>query len=829
MLLERRDLLGSGIIPVSGGAGQRNPRIERGSAFLAVVTRQLVWGQRVASRELEGWRRRAQLIPDPALRKDAIESVEHKSDHAHGAALFSVLARRRDVRLLRLLVAYQTLWDYLDNVSERYPSQGEPDELHRALVAALDPNALHVDCRESRTFRDAGYVRALVTSCQDSCSRLPSYPLVRPLLLDGAARCAVQALNHDPVHHRREAALKRLAGQTLEEGSLEWFELTAAASAYLPHPLLALACDSELRGSTVLRTDAAYYPWVSLAIAMLDSYVDQGEDRSEGKHSYIAYYGSEATAVTRVCEVIRRAISEVRGLPGGDRHVVLVAAMVAMYLSKTDTRNQQATASVRQLLNAGGPVSRMLVSQLRAWRLLRRVPRATGTDMRQRLPPGLPLPAPLQTLLFWKSPFTYLESCQRRYGRRFTLRATGHPPLVFLSDPAEIKAVFAARADVLHPGAGSEVIRPLVGAGSFMIREENEHLITRRAILPSLHAKVVHEHTRLVAEIAAREVSAWPRDVSVALHPRLRAMTLQIILHTALGPSATRDPARTLALRDQLLAMFEVTATPALAEPLSRAGPGRAAWQRFLRERAAVDEVIHTLIDERRGDATDTSDVLARLLAVRRDGTPMTSDWVRDNLISIILAGHETTAAELAWAFQLLAHNPHKLNRLVSEIDHGTSDVYLMATVQEVLRHRPVFLFAIPRTVAQPIEIGGWTYPLHTQLLGCIYLIQHDPAIYPQPHQFQPERFLSTPTSSHYWLPWGGGRKRCPGLHLATLEMKTILGTVLEHTTVRPADRRVERPRWRSVIVTPERGSRVVLTGRKRDRRARPPAAAQNN
>ena len=184
-------------------------------------------------------------------------------------------------------------------------------------------------------------------------------------------------------------------------------------------------------------------------------------------------------------------------------------------------------------------------------------------------------------------------------------------------------------------------------------------------------------------------------------------------------------------------------------------------------------------------DMLDRGNMLDMLLAARNaDGSRMTPRQVRDNLMSIVLAGHETTASELAWAFQLLAHNPRVLNKLIEEIDADGGEEYLTATVQEVLRHRPVFLFAIPRAVKQPIEIGGWTYRPPTQLLGCIYLVHHDPELYPEPHEFRPERFLESSPSTYTWLPWGGGRKRCPGLHLAMLEMKTVLRTVLETMTV---------------------------------------------
>jgi cytochrome P450 len=431
-----------------------------------------------------------------------------------------------------------------------------------------------------------------------------------------------------------------------------------------------------------------------------------------------------------------------------------------------------------------------------------------------QLPPSLPLPAPLQTLLFWRWPFSYLEQCQTLYGRRFTLHATSHPPLVFLSDPADIKAMLRAPAEALHPGTGADPIRPLVGDSSFMLSEEDEHLSTRKVILPAFHAKAVRQHTDTVAEMTRREVETWPREVRFALHPRLRTLTLGIILHTVFGRLATAEPDRMLALRDRLLAMLAVTASPTLSAPLLRHGPGRPTWERFLRARAAVDELIYPLIEQRR-DPPDTDDVLARLLLARdNEGRAMSHERVRDNLMSIILAGHETTAAELAWTFQLVAHNPAVLEQLVAEINRGSSDDYLTATVQETLRHRPVFLFAIPRMVARPIEIGGWAYPPQAHLLGCIYLMHHDPAIYPQPQEFRPERFLATAPSVSSWLPWGGGRKRCPGLHLATLEIKTVLRTVLTTRTVRPAGTHMERPRWRSVIVTPEHGSRVILSQR---------------
>jgi hypothetical protein len=266
-----------------------------------------------------------------------------------------------------------------------------------------------------------------------------------------------------------------------------------------------------------------------------------------------------------------------------------------------------------------------------------------------------------------------------------------------------------------------------------------------------------------------------------------------------------------LALRERVLEMLRVTASPVLIEPHLRHGPGRRIWQSFLRSRAQVDDLLGELIDES-VEQKLSGGLLDELAALPNpDGSPPTRGQVRDNAMSLILAGHETTAAQLAWAFQLLAHNPHARERLHREIDDGQSETYITATIQEVLRHRCVFLFAIPRAVAKPIAIGGRVYRPPAHLLACTYLLHHDPKTYPEPHVFRPERFLLAPPDPRTWMPWGGGRKRCPGLHLAMLEMKTVLSAVLATRTVHPASQRIERPRWRSVIVTPHAGSRVIL------------------
>lgn len=429
------------------------------------------------------------------------------------------------------------------------------------------------------------------------------------------------------------------------------------------------------------------------------------------------------------------------------------------------------------------------------------------------LPPSPPLPGALQTWLLWRWPFSFLSALRRRYGSRFTIHALARPPLVFLSGLSDAKEVFAASPELLRPGEGGATIMPIVGERSFMLADGETHWWGRTLLSSAFSQRAVDAHAETVRELAEREVASWPRGVTFALHDRLRALTLRVILHTLFGDDVEQLPE----LHGRLLSMLAMTAGVGLTLPASHSLPGgRASWQRFIADRAAVDSMFLQLVEARRARPGEQSDVLATLIAAREaEGRPLSTEYVRDSLMSLILAGHETTAAELCWAFQLLVHNPRVQERLVAELAAGDR-AYLAATVLEVLRHRPVFLFAIPRAVAAPVAIGNWTYEPPAQLLVCIYLLHHDPAAFPSPDEFRPERFLDERPGA-LWLPWGGGRKRCPGRRLALLELETVLAVALSVLSVHPAAAAPERPRWRSVIVTPHAGSRVIL----RDRRGR--------
>jgi cytochrome P450 len=433
--------------------------------------------------------------------------------------------------------------------------------------------------------------------------------------------------------------------------------------------------------------------------------------------------------------------------------------------------------------------------------------------LKRELPPTAPVPALLQTLACRRIPLGYFESCRARYGERFTVYPVDMPPVVFLSNPQDVHAVLTAPPTVLHPGAGVTVLTPLIGDSSFMLAEEDEHLSARRTIMPAFHRTAVQEHADLVFEIVQREVDSWPLDTAFPIHPRLRSLSLSVIIRTVFG----EETPELQTLHGRLLDMLSVTTSFVLQEPRLRHLPGwRTTWKQFVQRRREVDESLFALIGRRRrGDARRGALLDMLLEAHNPDGSPMSDRQVRDQLISVILAGHETTASELAWAFQLLAHNPTMQDRLIENLDSDSDEEYLTATIQEVLRHRPVFLFAIPRVVVKPIEIGGWTYRPPAQLLGCIYLMHHDPAIYRNPDEFRPERFLGAPPQTRTWLPWGGGRKRCPGHHLAILEMRTVLRATLATRAIMPAGTHVEHAGWRSVIVTPHAGSQIILRKRR--------------
>jgi cytochrome P450 len=438
-------------------------------------------------------------------------------------------------------------------------------------------------------------------------------------------------------------------------------------------------------------------------------------------------------------------------------------------------------------------------------------------SQRAQLPPGPALPTAVQMIATWTRPAASLERL-RRYGKRITVRLPFQPPFVMLWDAGDIKEVFTAPPDVLHPGEGARILEPLIGRNSVILLDEDDHLEQRRLLLPAFHGERMQRLTGLMTELAEREVASWPTDEAVALHPRLQRVTLEIILRVVFGleegPTLTR-------LRDLLTEVLRFTESPlSVLPPLQRVLGWVPRLRRFNRQLRETDEIIFALIAERRaeiagGGGEDRDDILSMLLAARhQDGSPMSEQELRDELMTALVAGHETTASQLAWAMERLAREPAVRARLTDEIDAGESDEYLSATITEILRLRPVLPNAEPRLTKREVEIGGHRYPPGVVLMASAYLIHHDPDIYPEPRAFRPERFEGVAPGTYTWIPFGGGRRRCLGASFAVQEMKVVLRAALRRFEISAAADRPERTRRRSITFSPAGGTMVMLRPR---------------
>src|SRR5829696_2482343 len=343
-------------------------------ALLIATVRELGWGLRAVAREVRVWRARATAIPDPWLRHDALQALDNKRGHADGAAMFWTLPRNRDVRLLRTLVQYELLQDFLDTATEHGAAIGpeHAERLFLALADALDPGRPIADYYSHLPLRDdGGYLTSLVEACRTGCRALPGYDVVQPLLAREATRAGVLVINHRGDAARRDAELRRWAAQHLPgEDDLPWFERTAAASGWITtHALLAAAASKTVTAEEIAATHAAYFPWIALALTMLDSYADQIEDRANGSHSYVDHYDTPADAVRRLRESIMHAANAVLALPNGERHAVLLGCMIALYLSKDSARSPELREMTASIAAAGGTLPTILMPILRVWRV----------------------------------------------------------------------------------------------------------------------------------------------------------------------------------------------------------------------------------------------------------------------------------------------------------------------------------------------------------------------------------------------------------------------------------------------------------------------------
>ena len=422
------------------------------------------------------------------------------------------------------------------------------------------------------------------------------------------------------------------------------------------------------------------------------------------------------------------------------------------------------------------------------------------------------MPVPLQGIAWWNRPTAFMERARAKYGKRFTIRLPGQPPFVMISEPEQLKEVFRAPPDVLHPGEGANILQPILGDHSVILLDEDPHLEQRKLMLPAFHGDKMANLTGLMEELAEQEVARWPTGRPFELHPRFQALTLEVILRAVFGLDVGARLDRLRALVPEILEFGMSFAS--VDRKFWREFGGFGPWARFVRARDKADVLVYEQIDERRASGEERDDVLSMLLEARHeDGSEMSRQEIRDELMTALVAGHETTASQLGFAFVHLAREPRVLGRLHEEIDGGDGDDYLTATIQEVLRRRPVLPQAEPRLVKKPIQIGDWRYEPGVVLGPSAWLVHHDPDIYPDPFAFRPERFLEEPPGTYTWIPFGGGRRRCLGASFAMLEMKVTLRAALRRYTIEPGSR-LERTRRRAITISPRRGARMVLLER---------------
>jgi cytochrome P450 len=376
-----------------------------------------------------------------------------------------------------------------------------------------------------------------------------------------------------------------------------------------------------------------------------------------------------------------------------------------------------------------------------------------------------------------------------------------------------MKRLFQAdRVNTIAPGRNI-ILEPLLGKRSLLLQEGSEHLRRRKLMLPPFHGERMRGYEELIRETTERAIAGWPRGTEFALHPSMQAITLEVILRAVFG---VEDADRREDLSASLVEILAASASPMAVGYAVSATRGLPPFRRIGEMKERADELLYAEIAEhrRRPDLAERDDILSMLLTARfDDGSAMDDRELRDQLVTLLLAGHETTATGLAWAFDLLLHHPEALERLQAEVAAGEHS-YLDAVIDEALRVRPVVPFT-GRLLKQDMELGGYELPSETVILAGIYLAHTRADNYPEPFAFRPERFLGdSPPDTYSWIPFGGGTRRCIGAAFAELEMRIAIATILGAVELRAASPRMEKPVRRNVTLSPATGTRVIVRDR---------------
>ena len=456
------------------------------------------------------------------------------------------------------------------------------------------------------------------------------------------------------------------------------------------------------------------------------------------------------------------------------------------------------------------------------------MPMTAAVPTRHELPPGPSLPGAAQTLRWVVRPTAFMEECRRRYGDCFTLRIASEGRWVLVSDPESIRRVFTGNPEHLRAGEANAILRPVVGSESVLLLDGRSHLRQRKLLLPPFHGERMQRYGDLMREVTEREVATWPAGEPFAVWPRMQAITLEVIIRAVFGVD---DPDRVERVAGRIRPMLEFTSGSKLDFFVAALiGPDRLAgarWTGFPQAIGRVHEAIDEEIALRRAEPglEERDDILSMLLQARdEDGAPMTDQELRDELMTLLVAGHETTATSLAWTLERVVRHPDVLARLEGEAG-SDDDTYADAVAHEALRLRPVLPLVV-RKLTEPLELHDRELPVGTTVAPCIYLVHRRPDVYPDPHAFRPERFLETPAGTYTWIPFGGGVRRCIGASFALFEMRTVLNTLVARLHLAAAEPAAERISRRAITLSPSRAAQLVVRPRAAAGRRRAAALA---
>jgi cytochrome P450 family 135 len=422
--------------------------------------------------------------------------------------------------------------------------------------------------------------------------------------------------------------------------------------------------------------------------------------------------------------------------------------------------------------------------------------------MKAALPPGPPEPRLAQMMQWISRPMAFATRQRDRYGDAFTANIDGHP-WVMLGDPEDVRTVFTAGPQRTNAGEANAILRPTLGSHSLLLLDGEEHMRQRKLMLPAFHGERIDRYREIMREATERAVASWPSGEQFALRPHTQAITFEVIVRAVFGVD---DAGAMERLREPLRRMLDWAGNPAPLLLVAVVGPDNPVVRRIIARRylEPVDRELYALIAARReaSDLAEREDVLSTLLLARdEDGEAMTDVELRDELLTLLVAGHETTATSLAWAVERLVRHPGSLERVATDAE------YADAVVKETLRLRPVVAIVL-RRLLEPLHVAGRELPAGTTVAPCILLVHRREDLYPEPDAFRPERFLREPPGTYSWIPFGGGVRRCLGAAFAQVEMQVVLETIARSARLEAVGD-AEGVRRRGVTLVPARGGQV--------------------